>query len=358
MSSRKFYVSALVLLMSVVLVLSGCNAKKEPKEALSSAAVQALKMDSYVLNNQIKIVDFSFDASMSEASEMNAVFSMLKDAEINVHQIYQKEPMQTEATLEVKLTGDMSTTITIPFVMTKDSIYVKIPKIPFLPMPDNVVGKFLVMDLKELAEASGEEINMDLFNPDKTQKLSGEISSAILAEYDSATYFKNVAPKDVTLPDGFQAKQVVQFNVTNDNVKEAVSILINKALPKVLDILGKEEYRSLLNLEQEDLDQAKKELQEGNQDELGQALDEMKDYLTVNKFTVNTAIDKKNYPSYTDLNADVEINNPDTNEKMKLALQVTSTFSKINEKAAFTIGIPTDTITMEEFQEQMGGLGY
>ncbi|MBQ4901253.1 hypothetical protein KB559_20630 [Paenibacillus sp. Marseille-P2973] len=356
--SRKLFMSVLVLMMSAVLVLSGCNAKKEPKEALGSAAIQALKMDSYVSTNQIKIVDLTFDAGSSANAEIGAVFSMLKNAEINVNQIYQKDPMQTEATLEVKLTGDMSTTITIPFVMTKEKMFIKIPNIPFLPMPESVVGKFLVMDLKELAEQSGEEFNPEMFNPEKSQKLAGEVSSAVLAEYDSATYFKNVESKDVELPDGYKAKQIVQFSVTNDNVKEALTILINKALPKVLDIIGKEEYRTLMNLEPSDIEELKKELQEGNQDELGKALDEMKDYLKINTFTVNTAIDKDNYPSYTDMNMDVEINDPETNQKMKLALQAKSTFSKINEKPAFTIGIPTDTITMEQFEEEMGGLGY
>lgn len=356
--SRKFYMSALVLIMSAVLVLSGCNTKKEPKEALGSAAIQALKMDSYVATNQIKIVDLTIDAASADNSEMGAVISMLKNAEINVSQIYQKDPMQTEATLEVKLTGDMSTTITIPIVMTTEKMYIKIPNIPFLPMPESVVGKFLVMDLKELAEESGEEFNPDMFNTEKTQKLAGEVSSAVLAEYDSATYFKNVEPKDVELPDGYKAKQVVQFSVTNDNVKEALTILINKALPKVLDILGKEEYRTMLNLESSDIEEMKKELQEGNQDELGKALDEMKDYLKINTFTVNTAIDKDNYPSYTDMNTDVEINDPETNEKVKLVLQMKSTFSKINEKPAFSIGIPTDVLTMDQFEEEMGGLGY
>jgi len=356
--SRKFYVSALVLLMSVVLVLSGCNAKKEPKEALGSAAIQALKMDSYVLNNQIKILDLTFDGSSSEVAEMGAVFSMLKNAEINVNQIYQKDPMQTEATLEVKLTGDMTTTITVPFVMTKEKMYVKIPSIPFLPMPENIVGKFLELDLKELAEQSGEDFNPDLFNADKTQKLAGEISSAVLAEYDSAKYFKNVDPKEVELPEGFNAKQVVQFSVNNDNVKEAITILINNALPKVLDIVGKEEYRAMFDLKPEDIEEAKKALKEGDQAELGKALDEMQKHLTVNKFVVNTAIDKKDYPSHTDMTMDLEINDPESQMKVKLALQAKSTFSKINEKAAFSIGIPKDTITLDQLEQEMGGMGY
>ncbi|MNM86880.1 hypothetical protein D3C81_990480 [compost metagenome] len=225
-------------------------------------------------------------------------------------------------------------------------------------MPETIVGKFLVLDVKELAEENGEEFNPDMFDTEKTQKLSAELSAAVLGEYDSAKYFKNVEAKDVQLPEGFKEKQIVQFYITNDNVKEAITILINNALPKVLDILGKEEYRSMFDLTTEDIEEMKKELKEGDQAELGTALDELKDYLTINQFTVNTAIDNKNYPSYSEINADVAINDPESDVNVKLAFQVKSTVSKINEKPEFKIGIPTDTITMDELEAEMGGLGY
>lgn len=356
---KKYALATLVLMMSLVLVLSGCNTKKEPKEALSSAAMNALKMESYVVDNQIKILDLAIESTdAAAAEEMGAAITMLKNAEINVKQIYQNDPMQTEAQLEIKLTGDVATTITIPFVVTQEKVYVKIPSIPFFPLPESIVGKFLELDMKELAEEAGEEFNADMFNAEKTQKLAGEISSAVFAEYDSKKFFKNIEPKDAALPEGYSAKQVVQFYVTNDTVNEAITILVNKALPKVLDILAKEEYRSMLQLTPEDIEEAKKELKEGSEAELGTTLDELKKYLSINKFTVNTAIDKKNYPSYQDINADLVINNPDTNDKVKLAFQVTSKFSKINEKAEFEIGIPTDTITMDQLEEEMGGLGF
>ncbi|MNI43734.1 hypothetical protein D3C73_980740 [compost metagenome] len=356
---KKFYMPVFVLLMSVVLVLSGCNTKKEPKEALASAATNALKMESYVTNNQIKILNLTVDESTSEENaQVGAVLSMLKDAEINISQVYQKDPMQTEATLEVKLSGDMAMTFTIPFVITKEKVYVKIPNIPVLPMPESIVGKFLVVDMKELAEENGEAFNPDMFDTDKTQKLSAELSAAVLGEYDSAKFFKNVEAKDLQLPEGFKEKQIVQFYITNDNVKEAITILVNNALPKVLDILGKEEYRSMLQLTTEDIEELKKELKEGDQAELGKELDELKDYLTINQFTVNTAIDKKNFPSYSEVNADVAINDPESDVNVKLAFQVKSTVTKINEKPEFKIGIPTDTITMDELETEMSGLGY
>ncbi|MCK8490170.1 hypothetical protein M0651_23695 [Paenibacillus sp. MBLB2552] len=357
--SKKLLTSCLLVMLSVVLVLSGCSSKKEPKEALSSAAVKALEMNSYVLENQMKILDFSVEGTPeAESPEVGAVLSMLKNAEINIKQVYQKDPMQTEATLEVKLTGDMTTTITIPLVMTPEKLYVKVPSIPFLPMPESVTGKFLVLDMKELAEQSGEEFNPDLFNPEKSQKLGTELMGALFAEYESGAYFTNIDPKEASLPEGFKAKQVVQFAITNENVKEAVTILVNQALPKMLDILAKEEYRSMLQLTPEELEQAKKELQEGNQDELGKALDEMKNNLQINKFTVDTAIDENNYPAYYNVQADVAVNDPDTQTNIKVALQMTSRFTQINEKPAFEIGIPTDTLTMEQLQEEMGQFGY
>lgn len=357
--SKKLWTSCLLVMLSVVLVLSGCSSKKEPKEALSSAAVKALEMNSYVLENQIKILDFSVEGTEEmESPEVGAVLSMFKNAEINIKQIYQKDPIQTEATLEVKLTGDMTTTITIPLVITPEKLYVKIPSIPFLPMPESVTGKFLELDLKELAEQAGEEFNPDMLNPEKSQKLGTELMGALFAEYESGAYFSNIDPKEAALPEGFKAKQVVQFAITNENVKEAVTILVNQALPKMLDILSKEEYRSMLQLTPEELKQAKKELQEGNQDELGKALDEMKNNLQINKFTVDTAIDENNYPAYYNVQADVAVNDPDTQTNVKVAVQMTSRFTQINEKPAFEIGIPTDTLTLEQLQEEMGQYGY
>lgn len=240
---------------------------------------------------------------------------MLKDAEINLTQVYQKEPMQSEASLEVKLTGDFSTTITLQFVTTKDKIYVKIPSIPFLPLPEKAVGKFLELDLKELAEYSGEEFDPDLLDTEKTQKFVAEIANVILSEYDNDKFIKDIDPKDIELPEGFKAKQVVQFYVTNDTVKEAISILLQEALPKVLDIIAKDEYRAMMQLTPEDIEEAKKGLEEMDQNELQTTLDEMQRYLTINQFNMNTAIDKDNYPSYQEMNMDVAFSDPDTKEK-------------------------------------------
>ncbi|MBP2002778.1 D-Tyr-tRNAtyr deacylase [Paenibacillus shirakamiensis] len=343
----------LVLMLTVVVVLSGCTSKKEPKEALQAAAANAMKMDTYVVDNQFMIKDFTTNMGQGQ-EQVGQVVQMLKNAEFNVHSVYQKAPMQTESTLEIKLKGDVATTITIPFVMTPEKIYVKIPSVPFLPLPKESINKFLVLDLKELAKESGTELKADMFNPEKTQKLGSEISNAVFAEYDSAKYFKNLDKKDIALPKDYSEKQIVQFYITNENVKEAVTTFVNKALPKILDIISKDEYRDMLQLSKEDIDKAKKDIMSGNQDELNKAINEMKNNLKINQFTVNTAIDKNDYPSYQNLNANVEISDPSTKQDVKLNVEGNTTYTKINEKQKFDIGIPTNTITLEQLQQQMG----
>lgn len=360
MLGKKFKAS-IILLFTLILVLTGCAGKKDPKDALTSSAIQALSMESYVMNNQIKIADLSYtsdDTSSYTAAQVGAVFSLLKNAEINMSGIYQQDPMQSELTLEVKLVGDVSTTVNIPLVVTQNEIYIKIPSIPFLPLPDTVVGKFLVMDMQEMLEQSGQGFTPEMLDPSKSKKLTGELSGAVFSEYDEATYFKDIDPKDAGLPEDISAKQVVQFTVTNENVKQALEILIQKVAPKVVDIIEKEEYRSLVGLTPEQIEQIKSGLQEKNKGETDTALNEMLKHLSVNELTLNTALDKKDYPVYQDANVDLEFNDPSTGDSVRLALEYTSSISKINEKQVFEIGIPTDTITMEQFEQEMGGMGY
>ncbi|KAF4319881.1 hypothetical protein G195_006855 [Phytophthora kernoviae 00238/432] len=246
--------------------------------------------------------------------------------------------MQTEMTVGIELKGDMGMTFTIPMVMTAEKLYVKVPSIPFFPIPETVVGKFLELDLKELAEQEGTEWNPDAMDAAKTQKLSNEVMDAVLSEYDQDKFFKNLDVKDAQLPEGLDAKQVVQFSVNNDNVKEAVTVLA-------------------------DIDKAKEDLKitEVDQAEMAKDLDQLKDTLTINQFHIDFALDKKDFPVYQKMVADLLIKQPDTKDEVKLAFTGSNTYTKINEKPAFKINIPTgeDVITMDKFEELMNAsYGY
>lgn len=359
--NKKFAILILTLLMSMTVVLAGCTSKQEPKDAMKSATGNAMKMTSYEMKSKVVIKDLkvtSADTENTAATEQ--VMSMLKNAELTVDGVYQNDPMQTELTMGINLKGDMSMSFNIPMVMTKEKLYVKIPSIPMLPIPEDVVGKYLVLDMKELAKQEGTKFNPDSMDTKKTQQLSNEIMNTLYGEYDGNKYFKDIKVKDANLPEGVDAKQVVQFYVTNENVKEAAEIFVNKAMPKILDIVAKDEYRDMLGLTKEDIDKAKSDLNSANQDELSKGLNDLKNYLKINQFNVNTAIDKKDFPSYQDAVVNVEMNDPETKDNMLLSMEMTNQYSKVNEKQTFKIGIPKDSevITMDEFQKQMGSASY
>lgn len=320
MFQKRFYVSVLsvlLVILPVVAILSGCTAtaEKEPKEALSRAALQALGMDSFVLENRIKISGLSVNAP-SLNPNLVAILSALSDAEINIRQIYRKDPMQTEGQLEIKLAGKAAATITVPFVMTKEKLYLQVPSVPFLPMPKSVTGQFVELDWKELAKQSGDGFGPDLLDPEKTQKLGADLMTAVLGQFEPDKYFKTMKPEEAELPEGIKAKQVVRFEATNDTDAEAAAKVIHNVLPKVFD------------------------------------------HLQIHRFTVNTAIDGNNFPVYQTLIADVEFNDAQTNDNVKMALQSTSTYGHINEKPEFEIGIPAETMTLDKFKEEMRSFGY
>lgn len=340
------------LMLSIVLILAGCGSKQEPKEAVQTAATKAAEMTSYAMTSKVKIDNLSF--SSAENSEDMAMFmSMLKDAELTVDGVFQNDPMQAEFTLGIAIKGDMEMTYNIPMVMTTEKVFVKVPNIPMLPMPEALIDKYIELDMKKLAEEEGVAWTPGSMDVAKSQALTNEISEAVLAEYDQDTYFKNLEADAVTLPEDVEAKQIVQFAITNDNVKEAITILVNNALPKVLDIIAKDEYKEMLQLTDEDIAGAKESLTATDQSQMAADLEELKNYLTINTFNVNTAINKDHIPVYQEAIVDIVINDPETEEVINLALTGTNHYSKINETPEFVIGIPAgdDVVTMEEFEE-------
>lgn len=360
--NKKWGLSAAALLLTAAVILPGCGSKQEaPKEALKSAATKAATMSSYELQSKFAINDLTIETANDESAAMTTqVLSMLKNADITVDGVYQAEPRQTELTLVLNLKGDMSMSFNVPMVMTAEKLYVKIPSIPFVPLPETIINKFVEVDLKALAEQEGAEFNPDALDSEKMRKFSTEVMDTVLAEYDEGKYFKEISLKDANLPEGVEAKQVVQFQVTNDNVKEALTILVNNALPKIFDILSKEEYKDMLQINAEDLAEAKKEITSSDaRAEFDKGLADLDKYLTINQFHYNTAVNKDGFPVYQDILMDLKVNDPEDGTNVAFSVNGTGQFSKINDKPDFKIGIPQgdDVITMDQLEEQFGGLG-
>lgn len=352
--SKKLSVLVLAMVLLLTVALVGCSKKLELKEAVTNGTANVAKLTSYELKAQFKIKDLSISSASLPAIQSAVITSTLKNADITLDGVYQKEPFQTEMTLGIHLKGNYSTPYSIPIVITKDKLYVKLPNLPLNRIPKEAVGKFLEIDRKQLAEQSGSKFNPEILDPAQFQKLLSEVINALLSDYDQDTYLFDIDLKDAKLPQGVEAKQVVQFKVTNDNVKQAADTFITRALPKAIDVISKDEYSNIFKVNKEKLAEAKKDLQ-SNTSEVSKKLNEWKNYLTVKQFDINTALNKDNIPVYQDLNANVELNNPSTKDNVKLSVTGYLQYSKINEKATFKVGIPTgdQVLTIEQLQQKM-----
>ncbi|MMZ57346.1 hypothetical protein D1872_192700 [compost metagenome] len=346
--SKKLSVLTLTMVLLLTVALVGCSKKDELKEAITNGTANVTKLSSYELKSQFKIKDLSISSNSLPAIQSAFITGTLKDADITLDGVYQKEPLQSEMTLGIHLKGNYSTPYTIPMVVTKDKLYVKLPELPLYRIPKTAIGKFLEIDPKELVEQSEGKFNPEIMDPAQVQKLVSELVSALLSEYDQATYFFDIDPKDAKLPQGVEAKQVVQFKVTNDNLKQAAGTFITKALPKATDVISKDEYASMLQVNKEKLAETKKKLQ-SNTSEVSKKLNN----LTVKQFDINTALNKNDIPMYQDLNANVEWNDPTTKDNVKLFVTGYMQYSKINEKATFKLSIPTgdQILTIEQLQK-------
>lgn len=359
--NKKLFGSFGALVMAGTLVLSGCGSnaaspaakvEETPKALLKSSVTSTMAATSYQMDSNFTLNELTVKVppTSADTASVDQVVSMLKGAEFNMKTIYQGDPMQTEMNLEVKLKGDMEMTIKLPIVMTKEKMYVKVPNIALLPLPENLVGKFIELDLKELAAEQGAEFNEAMLDPKKSQKLSADLSAAVLDSFDEATYFKKVAVGDAGLPEGVTAEEVVRFEVTNDNVKDAITTLVNVALPKVIETLDTPEYREMLGMTEQELKDAKSELSTTDNEQMSKDLDELKNYLTVNTFQLDTALNEDNFPIFQKMTLDVDFQDTESNTSGTVSMVGSSTYSKVNEAQTFEVGIPTDTVTLDELE--------
>lgn len=302
----------------------------------------------------MKFEEVNFPQEDTSAEEAAAIINMLKSAELTWTGAYRADPMMMEMNLQLALKGDLAITFSVPIIMTTEKIWVKIPNIPMLPIPEELQNKFVELDLKELAEQSGQPLpSLDV---GKSQKLVNDVLEIVFKHIEEETYLKSVPVKDAGLPEGVDVDQVVQFHMDQTQIEPFVNTVIDKIAPEIIDLLStNEEYRNLLQLKPEDLEEAKKSLQEVKDGDVSKELEQMKKELKSLDITANMGIDKKDYPTYTDalIKASVE------SEEMtgSIALRVVSQITDINGEVKFT-GEPKgdDVVTMEQLQEQLGGM--
>jgi hypothetical protein len=313
------------------------------------------EMKSYNFKGSLKFEDFNFPQQDMSDSQAAAVVNTLKSAELSWTGAYRLDPMLMEINLQLALKGDLAVTFNVPIVMNGEKVWVKIPNIPMLPIPEDVVGKFVELDLKKLAEQSGQTLpSMDV---GKSQKLLNDILGIVFTHVEEKDYLTAVKAKDAGLPADVDVNQVVQFHMDKAQIEPFVNTMIDKIAPEVIDLLSKnEEYKNLLQLKQQDLDDAKKALGDAKGKPLSDAMAQMNKELKSFDIKANIGLDKKEFPVYTDATIKAAIESADLTGSM--GIKVVSQMTGINTEVKFEIGEPkgTDVITMEQLQEKLGGM--
>lgn len=334
----------------VMILLAGCSSSKSPEETLQDALKKSSQMTSYSMKGSLQLSDLKLPASAAEGDTTSMVSSMLSTAEISWTGGYRKDPMLAEVNLQIAIKGDLAMTITVPIIMNDQKLWVKVPNIPMLGLPAEIVGKYIEVDLKKLAEQQGEQ--MPKLDIGTTQKLVNDVSAIVFKHIDEDTYLKDVSAKDAGIAsDGVQ--QVVQTHVTKDQVEPLIKTVVNDIAPEVIDLLSKnEEYRKLLKIEQSDLDKAKKDLSESKDGEISKNLEEFKKGVQTLDILSNIGIDGKGYVSYSD--AKITFAGQDAGQSASGSVKVVQELTDINGDVKLSGEPKAEEVLTEDQLNQLG----
>ncbi|MFC5648001.1 hypothetical protein ACFPYJ_02485 [Paenibacillus solisilvae] len=354
----KFLKSGLLGALSLfVVITAGCSTSKPPKEEMASALVKLQEAKSLKFTG-----DFAFDdvvipqdkiGDEESLAATNMIVQLLKGATIKIHGAMQKEPQRSELVMDLSFGSEgMKVNLTIPIIITKDKVWLKVPQIPGFALPDTIAGKFIEVDLNKLKEEQKNGAGAALLNTEQTEKLSQDILKTVLDNFDDKTYFSEPKAEDVKgLPEGYKGDKFVRFSINQQNVDQTITTVIDKVAPQIIDLLLKnEEYLKALQLKKEDLEAAKKDLADKKEGETQKTVDELKKNLKINELSFTGGIED-DYMTYQDMR--VNLDSTDPKNLMKLAVHFTMSYDDINDKVKFEYELPKDAVPVEQLQDML-----
>jgi len=350
---KKIWALAATVLLLLGTLLVGCSqeSKATPKDILIEAYGKSTEITSAKFEGSIKLNLGLPDSVIQEDPSTAMVLNMLNNAALSFRGTTQLDPALTELFLTILVTGDTEIAIHLPILAIEDKMWVKIPNTPFLPLPDDSIGKYLELDFAELSEMSGQEItNPSPEQQQQYQQLGKEIAELFFGAFDENTYFSKESKEDAGIPDDVNTDQVVKFELTDDNFRPFIESLY-VVLPALIDKVAEIKEAGLTQAEVEEF---KAELQASEQD-LDATLDELEQNMTIHKASTVTAVDKNGFVAYTGLEVDLAITSE--GETGRIGLQAAFKQSEINEKVEFELQQP-DASEVIKFQELMSLILY
>ncbi|WP_027092841.1 hypothetical protein [Cohnella thermotolerans] len=356
MFKGKSVVAVLSLFLSLALILAGCSESKSPKDSLQAALEKSADMKSYGLSGSLKIQDLKLPEEVLQEEGAAGAIGMLQNAELSWTGAYRADPMLIELKLKISVSGDLAMSFQVPMIMNQEKMWIQVPNIPMLGLPEDVTGKFVEFDLKKLAEEQGTEWPSTI-DIGSSVKLTNDVYGIAFKHLDEKTYLSEPKAKDAGIPEDKKLKRVVQLHVTRDQVEPFVNTLIKDIAPEVIDLLANnEEYRNLLQVKPEDLDEAKKQLSETKDQEIKDALAEFNKTVKSMDAVVNFGIDDQGYASYSDITLKGEIE--DNGQSGSGTIKVVSELTDINGDVKFEFGEPKaeQIIPEDQLNDLLGGM--
>jgi len=351
LKSRKYLYAFLSLFVVLALVLSGCNSSSSPKEKLQDALKKSAEVKSYGMKGSLKVQDLKLPPEVMEEEGAASALGLIQNAEVSWTGAYRLDPLLMELNLKLSISGDLAMTFQVPIIMNKEKMWIKVPNIPMLGLPEDLVGKFVEFDLNELAKEQGTEWT-GVADVGQSVKFANDIYAILFKHLDEKTYLSAPSAKDAGIPDEAGVKSVVQFHLTQEQVEPFIKTVVKDIAPEIINLLSSnEDYRKLAELSQEDLDSAKKELDNLSDADLQEGIDEFKKTVKSLDVLANFGINKDGFASYTDATLKAEIE--DEGQSGSGTIKIVSELTDINGDVKFEFDVPKeeDVITLDELSE-------
>jgi uncharacterized lipoprotein YehR (DUF1307 family) len=332
----------------LALSLTGCGQNKSAYESLKQGSTKLAKAESFDYTGSIGLKTDAQPANGDASTEQ--ITQLLSNIELNFTGTSFTKTKQAAINLELSLKGDASLSLAVPIIVDKDGLYIKIPTIPMLPLPQTLTGKYLHLtkaDMEKISEESGAAAATRKSDPAKEEQFSKELEAVFAKQFkeDDNLIKVNVNKTSAEVP--AHVKQVVEYSITGESFPTLVEKIVKGLIPDILTVMSKPEYKAITDLPANTLSEYQKSLESFTTEEL-------KKQLTVNQAYSQFGIDGSGYLSYLRDKFDFTAND-ETGSKTKVALDFTFDATNIN-KAKGTITLPkaAETISLEELQKQLG----
>lgn len=341
MRKRKRRLTAVMLLCTIlILTFSGCSGTASPKDTLLKAMAQTASASSYKVQTTVSINALDLPAVEDKSDSTKVVASALQGSTLHLDAVYQREPARMDVNLQLELAGG-GVTLAVPMIITEDKLYIKLPVIPGMALPESAVAKYVEVDLLELA-SSGDDSQ---FAGSQTQlQLVRDGLKLFVSSFDDKTYFSMTAAKEAGLPEGVQADEVVTFSIKPENQSDTAAIVTDELLPGLYELLLQNDgYLNALNLTKEQIEQRKSGLAAGS----SQLAEKLEKNVSLEQLNLTSAMDD-GFLAYQAFAVNGSYEEPETGKSDMLDIHLDSVYSDWNKPVVFDQVLPMDTIKWDE----------